>query len=156
MLRFVKGIYSEDMDWCARLAIAANNISYLDAYAYAYRQRAGSISKSISEKNIIDIEENIKRCLEYKYEYKNGFKESYFNLISQNLSTYCIILSTWKEKQSYNSRHLAFIEEYKWLFKWSTRLREKLIYIAISIVGCSKCIILLRKADEWKKIIQNQ
>ncbi len=53
-IRFVKGIYSEDIDWSFNLFQFIHTIAALDRPIYCYRKRAGSISSSVAGKNIED------------------------------------------------------------------------------------------------------
>ena len=52
---FKKGIYSEDVDWYIRVLIKAKSMYVTNSKAYCYRLRAGSISHSITLKNIQDL-----------------------------------------------------------------------------------------------------
>lgn len=52
---FPEGLLSEDIVWCGRLLESTRNIGCLEENFYMYRQRNGSITKSIKEKNIIDM-----------------------------------------------------------------------------------------------------
>lgn len=62
-LLFLPDITSEDMDWCLRLALTAERFSYLDTAAVAYRQRASSISGTMTEKKVGCLVSNLDRCL---------------------------------------------------------------------------------------------
>ena len=61
-LEFKSGIYSEDIEWCGRLAIVANSFDFINTDFYSYRQRKSSISKNMSDKNIKDLKDSIITC----------------------------------------------------------------------------------------------
>ena len=55
-LRFQKGLLSEDLDWTARVLQKARSFACDEGAYYFYRQgRAGSITNSVSEKNVEDM-----------------------------------------------------------------------------------------------------
>ncbi|MBR3017166.1 MAG: glycosyltransferase family 2 protein [Clostridia bacterium] len=61
-LFFKVGETSEDVVWCLQLLIAVESLDYLNRYIYCYRQRVGSISKTVSLKKCILLAEQIIRC----------------------------------------------------------------------------------------------
>ena len=54
-LFFLKGIYSEDIEWFSRYIMFINSIALINKPDYYYRKRKGSISATISEKNVRDL-----------------------------------------------------------------------------------------------------
>lgn len=62
-LPFEKGKVSEDVEWCAKLMDRADTFDFLNLDFYCYRQRAGSISNSISEKSCVDLKDAILGCI---------------------------------------------------------------------------------------------
>ena len=58
-LRFEKGVLSEDIEWCARLVSVAETIVPSNLDFYIYRQRAGSITHEIDERNIRDVKSHL-------------------------------------------------------------------------------------------------
>lgn len=63
-IEFVKGIYSEDVDWFLSLSKKLNKCVFLNERGYAYRYRSDSISHNIKEKNIDDLIFTIKKHAE--------------------------------------------------------------------------------------------
>lgn len=60
--RFVKGQYSEDIEWCCKLLMKEPRVELLEEAFYTYRQQvATSISANVSPKNIKSIVDVIKR-----------------------------------------------------------------------------------------------
>lgn len=52
---FPDGLFSEDIIWCGKLLEETLNVGCLEENFYMYRQRVGSITKSVKEKNIKDM-----------------------------------------------------------------------------------------------------
>lgn len=65
-LYFIKGLLSEDLEWCIRLFLVAKIFRYCPDKYYLYRQaRAGSISSVPSEKKTIDVLCTFQKWTEY-------------------------------------------------------------------------------------------
>lgn len=62
-LFFRKNIYSEDIEWCARLLVCSEKMDFVDENFYCYRQRENSITHTISEKKCVDLCNNILDCI---------------------------------------------------------------------------------------------
>lgn len=60
---FEEGKTSEDIDWCARLICKAASFDFACEKLYCYRQRSGSITQSFSERNCMDLKDNILKCI---------------------------------------------------------------------------------------------
>lgn len=55
-LFFKKGVYYEDIDWTPRLLSKADKIYYIQEPLYSYRMRSGSITHTLNEKKLRDLE----------------------------------------------------------------------------------------------------
>lgn len=62
-LAFRKGVFSEDIEWCAALLLRAGSVDFIPESFYCYRQRSGSIRHSIRDKNCRDLADAILGCL---------------------------------------------------------------------------------------------
>ncbi|MBE6950614.1 MAG: glycosyltransferase family 2 protein [Ruminococcaceae bacterium] len=62
-LFFRKGVFSEDIEWCAALLLRAGSVDFVPEAFYCYRQRSGSIRHSIRDKNCRDLTDAILHCL---------------------------------------------------------------------------------------------
>lgn len=60
-LTFIKGVTSEDIDWCARLASLATSYDYIDKPYIGYRQRESSVSKFMTYEKVCCLRNNIFR-----------------------------------------------------------------------------------------------
>ena len=64
-LDFEPGVYSEDVEWITRLLKTIKRCVFTDMILNAYRIRGGSITKSLKEKNLIDLNSHYARISEY-------------------------------------------------------------------------------------------
>ena len=62
-LSFRRGVFSEDIEWCANLLLRARSVDFVPEAFYCYRQRSGSIRHSIGDKNCRDLADAILACL---------------------------------------------------------------------------------------------
>lgn len=62
-LLFCRGIYSEDIDWCARLLLKAESFDFIAEQMYSYRQHSSSIRHTINDKKCSDLKSNILKCI---------------------------------------------------------------------------------------------
>jgi glycosyltransferase involved in cell wall biosynthesis len=63
-LYFREGITSEDIDWSLRLALEAHYFAYANVCVLVYRQRASSISHSVTCKSVEVLWGNVQRCIQ--------------------------------------------------------------------------------------------
>lgn len=61
-LPFECGIYSEDIQWCAKLMLWAESMDFICENFYLYRQRSDSIRHTISDKKCADLTNSILAC----------------------------------------------------------------------------------------------
>lgn len=63
-LSFQKGVYSEDIVWCAQLMLKASSMDFICENFYCYRQRPNSIRYTMNDKKCDDLANNILKCLD--------------------------------------------------------------------------------------------
>ena len=132
---FRKNVYSEDMEWCSLLFKYVEKISILSETPYSYRQRTGSITKKISEKNIADIKDNFEKCLLIKRDMSHKKSLAFEYYLAKNMSMFMIALSNLKKQNQ--SKYYKFIVSNINFLKKYTRKRELLIYMSTKILGIS-------------------
>ena len=88
ILPFEKGKTSEDIDWCARLMCLAQSFDFICINLCCYRQRATSITHSFSEKNCVDLKDNILRCIAIMNESPQNRRVSLATYIAYQLATF--------------------------------------------------------------------
>lgn len=148
-ITFRKGVFSEDMEWCSLLYKYVESVTVLSESPHSYRQRNGSITKRISEKNISDVVHNFERCLQIKEELSQKKRNVFDYYLAKNISMLMIALSQLnKESQK---KYYSFVKKNVEYLKESTRNREKAIYLATKILGVSITEKLLAYALGVKK-----
>lgn len=90
-LPFEKEKTSEDIDWCARLMCLAQSFDFICVNLCYYRQRATSITHNITEKNCIDLKNNILRCVAIMNESQQNRRISLATYTAYQLATFFAI-----------------------------------------------------------------
>ena len=142
-LRFIEGITSEDIDWCARLAKLTNNISFLNVCALIYRQREGSTTHSTNYESVICLLNNVKNagkitqtCVGLTRNMLNKYMSYQVAILFYNISQ----LSNKEDKK-------VFLKELKNLssyLKYSVNKKSKLIYFSYKILRVRGTLLLLK------------
>ena len=149
-LFFVEGIFSEDIDWCARLAVYANSFDILNNNFYVYRQRDGSITKTISEDNIINLENILDTCINLlPSDSSNFMKKSYNAFVAVQYANYLICLNYIKELECFE-KHLQSAQHYQFLLGYGISGRVRAINLCSKLVGLKYTILLLGYALKFK------
>lgn len=126
-LTFIPGITSEDIDWTARLFIVAKRIDVMNDSFYVYRQRKGSITSSISEKNLQQLLKNIEQCIKYIEIYKleeSNLMEEYMTYVAYQYMVLLVAIQISKTKIDKDT--LFKIKEYKKLLKYNLNYRVRI------------------------------
>lgn len=146
---FRKNVYSEDMEWCSLLFKYVETVSVLPETPHSYRQRSGSITKKISEKNIIDVRNNFEKCLQIKRDMPQGKCETFDYYLAKNISMFMIALS--QLEKATQAKYYPFVKQNITFLKKNTRKREMLIYLSTKIIGIPATERLLSYALGVKK-----
>jgi glycosyltransferase involved in cell wall biosynthesis len=126
-LFFKIGITSEDIDWCARLAIASDSFDVSNCCFYVYRQRNDSITHSMSIKNIKDLKENVLRCILYGNEIQNSdsdFKTLYLNYVAYQYMTFLVCCHFVKDTEV--NKLVDEMKEYSYLLNYDRNKKVKI------------------------------
>ncbi len=139
---FRKGLLSEDMEWCAKILTAGSHALVWNAAPYAYRQRKGSISASVTVKHLDDLEYNMEQCIMLGHSCIGERLAAFRTYMAMNVSMYMIILSgmdknLWKKRIAKIHRWIKFLP-------YGVRKREQLIKISVSLAGIPGTLHLLR------------
>lgn len=145
---FEKGLLGEDMDWYFSLILNVKTVSSINKSYIAYRQRAGSITKSLKLKNLTDfiyilekwskIIENAEISETKKLALNGALAKYYSNL----LVTYARL--TDGEKKKYKKR----IKDLSYLLNFSLSDRPKKIRKFYKLLGLSGTAFLLKVYDK--------
>ena len=122
-LYFVKGIYSEDIDWCLRLLIKAESVDFICDNFYCYRQRSGSITHTINDKKCHDLTNNILKCFSLVNK-SESLQDVLYKYVAYQYGTFFI---TQAVAENYQSEC-----KYKWVLKYHSN-NKKLIILNIMV-----------------------
>ena len=142
-LSFKKGIYSEDIDWCARLLIVAKKFDFINESFYCYRQREGSISKSISNKNLKDLKDAIVICYDMSKDLQGDFKNDYLSYVAYQYATFLVCQAKVKLNQE-NKTYIDQMRKYSFLLKYSNKKKVRILYILHRVLRYKNMCRLMR------------
>ena len=142
-LSFKKGIYSEDIDWCARLLIVAKKFDFINESFYCYRQREGSISKSISNKNLKDLKDAIVICYDMSKDLQGDFKNDYLSYVAYQYATFLVCQAKVKLNQE-NKTYIDQMRKYSFLLKYSNNKKVRILYILHRVLRYKNLCRLMR------------
>lgn len=127
-LYFVKGIYSEDIDWCLRLLIKAESVDFICDNFYCYRQRSGSITHTINDKKCHDLTNNILKCFSLVNK-SESLQDVLYKYVAYQYGTFFI---TQAVAENYQSECINELSKYKWVLKYHSN-NKKLIILNIMV-----------------------
>lgn len=150
-LQFRCGITSEDIDWCVRLALIARSFDYIDCVVVCYRQRNGSISKTITYKKARTLLENIEFSLRLIGKSTNVERaEMLKSYVAYQYGTllYCITAIEEKEKKKQIMKEAG---KYRTLLKKSRNQKIRLLRAVNAIGGLRLVDIILSLRNNLAK-----
>ena len=139
-LYFVKGVYSEDIEWSARLMMCAGSFSVLNESFYIYIQRGTSIAHSLRRKNIVDAKNNVMKALAMADSIDEELKEAFMNYISYQYITVLNVSCVCKDDIRDEIRDM---KNYTYLLDYHWNQKVKKIYMFNKIFGFSMMMKLL-------------
>jgi glycosyltransferase involved in cell wall biosynthesis len=147
-LYFCEGIFSEDIDWSARLLVSANSIAvYCDSF-YCYRQRADSIVHNLKYENLEMLANNIIKCIKIGEEIESKeFSDLYYNYVSYQYITF-LRVSLLCENDSRTRTLVKEMKSYKWLLNYHLNKKVRIIYWFNKLLGFNlmlKCLKVYSK-----------
>lgn len=149
-LTFIKGITSEDIDWCARLAVLARTYDYIEKPYIGYRQRESSVSKAITYDKVCCLCDNIFR-IEKIVERTDGEKKE---LLMQYFSyQYGTLLANIALLQSSSQRKgiCKDIKRLQELLEYSKNKKIRLLKLSAKIWGITGTVEILHLMEYLKR-----
>ena len=138
-LKFVKGMYSEDIEWCARLLSVVKTIIPSNLDFYVYRQRSGSITHEIGKQNIHDVRSHILFIESLAQDEKCSNKDKMRILLAEEFCNFIVTLTAYKDYKE----EINFIKEKKHLLKWASSKKSKILKWLITFIGIKLTIKLI-------------
>lgn len=133
-LYFKKGIFSEDVEWFFRYAPLLQSVELLNCPAYCYRMREGSITHSITEKNVLDLFSSVES---YADVIRDCQSETRVALLNYMAYQYYIILGLCHNTLQGSARSdlQKKLRHYTWLRDYSISRKTKLCAILLRCMG---------------------
>ncbi len=142
-LNFREGIIAEDLDWSARVMLAAKSITLVDDPVYVYRVgRKGAITGTLKLKNLVDTKLSIDNCLNVDLrQYSKVFRNAYLSYVAYK---YVIWMAEGNQVEDDEKHYL--IEEMKkkqWLLGYDLSPKVKAVKYVFKLLGYDKTASLL-------------
>ena len=143
-ITFQTGIYSEDIDWTAKLIILSKTISYYDDYVYFYRKNETSITHNLKRKNIMDLKNQIIRIVELSKQIEQeDYYEWYMNYCAYQYITFlnCVVTI---DKSENISEFVNEMKEYAYLLNYHVNKKVNLVYKFYKLLGYKGMLKILK------------
>ena len=143
-LKFTEGVIAEDVDWAARLALAAKSINILPDVVHAYRyDRPGSVTSTLTLRNLVDTKGNIERCIHYLdgLSVTEEFKFAYFCYVAYRYVIW--MAESAKLKDPAKKPLVRDMKRYTWLLNYDGMKRVKMVKKTNKILGYRMTCALL-------------
>lgn len=105
-LQFREGVYSEDIEWCAKLMLAAKSMDFIPEAFYCYRMREGSISNAANDKKCTDLCNNVLACFRLLEEAPDEIQASLSTYLAFQYATFFAVQALAEKKQTDNLRRM--------------------------------------------------
>ena len=141
---FRAGIYSEDVEWCARLLNYADSMDFICANFYCYRQRRDSITHTINDKKCRDLCNNIIGCFNLLEEADQTAKEALGRYTAYQYGTFFKVQAQAKNRQK---ECVDKLEPYQWILsKHCGNKKLRILSIGCRIFGYRTLCKMIRFA----------
>lgn len=142
-MQFHEGVYSEDIDWCARLLVKAESFDYIHDVLYCYRQHNTSISHSITNKKCLDLTNAILACISLIEQTNGASGVALKSYTAFQYGTFFIVQAQ-SEQEPENS--ISQLEDHAWILKYhGNNIKLSCLFIACKIFGFRRVCKMVRK-----------
>lgn len=139
-LFFKNNALSEDVLWSAQLICATTNIVPSNLDFYVYRQRSGSISHSIKQKNIEDLKDHI-LSIKSLCQNANKYTQTFLSLyLAQEFTNFVVSLSMYENYIN----EISWVKQHKDILKHAFSKRSKILNLMLSFLGIKLTINIIR------------
>lgn len=141
-LMFRAGIFSEDVEWCARLLLYGKSFDFVCENFYAYRQRSDSIRHTINEKKCMDLQQNIIDCILIAQNIGKELQESFYRYIVFSYGTFFLVQA---QADKCPQQCLEHLKQYQWLLKYHGNNKKLFcLYLGCKIIGYDNLCKVIR------------
>lgn len=141
-MKFTPGIYSEDIEWCARLLIHVQSMDFICMNFYCYRQRRGSITHTIDSKKCSDLCNNILACLHLCEETTGSRKQALLHYTAYQYATFFAVQA---QAEKIPEKNIQQLKKYSQILRYHTSNRKIwVLYICCRILGYTNTCHLIR------------
>ena len=141
-LAFRKDVYSEDIEWCAKLMKKAQTMDFVCENFYCYRQRSTSIRYTINHKKCEDLCNNIIRCMEMAQD-KDDIQKYLYRYVAFQYGTFFMVQA---QSEGYPRDLIQKLEKYKWILKYHAGNKKLLcLHMSCMVLGYANTCKLIRK-----------
>jgi len=147
-IRFEKGIFGEDNDWYYQVVMVAKTVVLIDKPLYVYRRRSGSITTSLSEKNLRDQLYVIEKwTTELQKKTTSLASKVIYGSLAKQYCSALIIYARIEDAQKYFSK----LKKYSYLLNYSKTRRVLIFRYMTKLFGVSGVINLVKLINKLKK-----
>lgn len=132
-ITFERGALSEDIEWSAKVQLAAKSVALAPECVYAYRVRQGSITKTVSPRH---VEMQIRILSRLAAELPRGEEDVLQVYRSYVAFQYCTLMINGRlSRPAVSGGTLGKIRDLAWLLQYDRTRIVKLIHAAYRILG---------------------
>lgn len=141
-LSFEKGVYSEDVEWSARLLNIADTMDFIPLDFYCYRQRNNSISHTINDKKCQDLCKHIITCITLAINTDAYEKNALSKYAAFQYGTYFIVQA---QAENWQQECINRLDKYKSILSYHNNNKKlTALYYAVKIIGYKNVCRIVR------------
>ncbi len=148
-LRFRKGVFSEDIEWCAKLMVCAGKMDFVNEPCYCYRQRTSSITHTVSDKKCTDLCDNILRVFDIIAAAPTSVRAALSRYAAYQYATFFAVQAMAQNAQTNNIRRLK--PHSAILSRHGGNKKVKALNLACKVMGYENTCRLVRRLYQKKR-----
>ena len=141
-IEFQKGVYSEDIAWCAVLLTRARSLDFIGVSPYCYRQHSSSITHLVNDKRCMDLADAIVSSIQIA---NNAQKEKKKLLLHYAAFQYGTFILVQAQAQNDQTESISRLGEYRKILKHHGNNRKLLcLHLGCALLGYKRLCRLVR------------
>lgn len=148
---FRQGVFSEDVEWCARLMVKANSLDFVNQNLYCYRQHSESITHSICAKSCTDLKNAVLECAKIAEASCEDIQEYVYRYTAYQFASFIAVQAFVKKMQT---DCINSLEAYTYILQYFGKNKKiKSMYWGTRIFGLKVwCFIIKSTRGIWDKL----